>query len=69
MRKFETPLDLSQSEGLSFWYYGSGSGKPITVTLLDNGQPDPGPTNWTLAWSDEFSGSIGAAPNPANWGL
>jgi len=66
-RKFETPQDLSQSEGLSFWYYGSGSGKTMTVTLLDNGQPDPGPTNWTLAWSDEFSGTNGAAPNPANW--
>ena len=39
----------------------------MTVTLLDNGQPDPGPTNWTLAWSDEFSGTLGAAPNPANW--
>jgi beta-glucanase (GH16 family) len=68
VRKFEKPLDLSQSEGLSFWYYGSGSGRPITITLLDNGQPDPGPTNWKLAWSDEFSGSLGAAPNPANWG-
>ena len=67
-RKFETPRDLSQSDGLSFWYYGSGSGRPITFTLLDNGQPDPGPTNWTLAWSDEFSGTNGTAPNPANWG-
>ena len=67
-RKFDAPQDLSQSNGLSFWYYGSGSGKTMTVTLLDNGQPDPGPTNWTLAWSDEFSGTNGAAPNPANWG-
>jgi len=67
-RKFDTPRDLSQSDGISFWYYGSGSGRTITYTLLDNGQPDPGSTNWTLAWSDEFSGTIGSAPNPANWG-
>jgi beta-glucanase (GH16 family) len=67
-RKFDAPKDLSQAEGLSFWYYGSGSGKTITVTLLDNGQPDPGASGWTaLAWSDEFSGTNGAAPNPANW--
>ncbi|CAG0937099.1 beta-glucosidase [Thermoflexales bacterium] len=66
-RKFDAPQNLSQSEGLSFWYYGSGSGQAMTVTLLDNGQSDPGPTSWTLAWSDEFSGTLGAAPNPANW--
>jgi beta-glucanase (GH16 family) len=67
-RMFDAPTDLSQSEALSFWYYGSGSGKSITVTLLDNGQPDPGPGGWTdIAWSDEFSGTAGAAPNPANW--
>jgi beta-glucanase (GH16 family) len=66
-RKFDAPTDLSQSDGLSFWYYGNGSGQTLTVTLLDNGQPDAGPTNWALAWSDEFSGTNGAAPNPANW--
>ena len=67
-RKFDAPKDLSQSDGVTFWFHGTGSGQTITYTLLDNGQPDPGPTNWTLAWSDEFSGANGAAPNPANWG-
>ncbi|HSD83380.1 MAG TPA: carbohydrate binding domain-containing protein, partial [Anaerolineae bacterium] len=66
-RKFDAPQDLSQSDGVNFWFNGTGSGQVITVTLLDNGQPNPGPTNWTLAWSDEFSGTLGAAPNPANW--
>ena len=25
--------------------------------------------DWSLIWSDEFTGSAGTAPNPANWTL
>ena len=28
---------------------------------------DIGAKQWTLVWSDEFEGSAGTAPNPANW--
>ncbi|MBN2005402.1 MAG: family 16 glycosylhydrolase, partial [Anaerolineae bacterium] len=62
------PRDLSAYSALNFWYYGSNSGDTYTVQLLDNRGPDPGPSGWTLAWSDEFSGTAGAAPDPANWG-
>lgn len=67
-RRFDKPQDLSHYNALSFWYYGAGTGQPITLTLLDNPAADPGPAAWTLAWSDEFTGTNGAAPNPANWG-
>ncbi len=67
-REFDTPQDFSQSDGVSFWFNGTGSGKTITFTLLDNNVTNTVPADWTLAWSDEFSGTNGAAPNPANWG-
>ncbi len=62
------PRDLSAFNALNFWYYGSNSGDTYTVQVLDNRGPDPGPSGWTLAWSDEFDGAAGAAPNPDNWG-
>ncbi len=62
------PRDLSGFEALNFWYYGRNSGDAYTVQVLDNRGPDPGPSGWALAWSDEFSGTAGAAPNPDNWG-
>lgn len=67
-RPFQTSRDWSAYNGLSFWFKGAGSGAAVTVRVLDNAPPDPGPAGWTLAWSDEFDGPAGAAPNPQNWG-
>ena len=39
----------------------------MTVTLKDNRAPDPGPSGWEMAWSDEFDEPAGTPPNPANW--
>ncbi len=65
-RFFDTARDFSGYNALRFWYKGSNSGKAIKVKLLD-GQPDPGPSAWTLAWSDEFSGAAGVAPDARYW--
>ena len=39
-----------------------------TPTVTPTPTPTPGPGS-TLAWSDEFNGPAGAAPDPANWSL
>lgn len=51
----------------AFWYYGTNSGKTITVELQDNRIPDPGPSGWTLVWSDEFDGLVGSSPAAGRW--
>ena len=66
-RDFPIGQDWSGAESVSFWYYGSGGGEEVVVTLKDNRAPDPGPTGWELAWSDEFDDPAGTPPNPANW--
>lgn len=64
---FAQSQDWSASDGLSFWYYGTDSGQEITVTLQDNRASEPAPAGWELAWSDEFSGTAGTAPDAAHW--
>ena len=66
-RDFALGEDWTGTESLSFWYYGSGGGQDVTVTLKDNRAPDPGPDGWNLAWSDEFDEPAGTPPNPGNW--
>ena len=68
-RDFAIGQDWSSSEALRFWFYGTGSGDEIGVTLKDNRAPDPGPAGWSLAWSDEFNDPDGTPPNRANWGF
>jgi beta-glucanase (GH16 family) len=66
-RDFALGQDWTGTESLTFWYYGSGSGEDLTVTLKDNRAPDPGPSGWNLVWSDEFDEPAGMPPNPGNW--
>jgi beta-glucanase (GH16 family) len=66
-RDFAIGQDWTSGEALRFWFYGTGSGDEIGVTLKDNRLPDPGTAGWSLAWSDEFNESAGTPPNPANW--
>lgn len=66
-RDFPIAQDWTKDAGLSFWYYGTGSGDDVTVTLKENRAPDPGPEGWELAWADEFDEPSGTPPNPANW--
>jgi beta-glucanase (GH16 family) len=67
-RDFSIGEDWTDNEALTFWYYGQGTGDEITVDLLDNRAPDPGPAGWSLVWSDEFNDPAGTSPNPENWG-
>jgi beta-glucanase (GH16 family) len=67
-RNFPLGQDWSAASGLRFWYYGQNTGDTIVVELLDNRAPDPGPSGWSLVWSDEFNGPAGAPPDPATWG-
>ncbi len=67
-RAYATPQDWSGATGLSFWLYGHGTGKKLTVTLRDNRAPDPGPNGWRLLWSDEFNGRAGTPPDSSVWG-
>ncbi|MCB8927384.1 MAG: CIA30 family protein [Ardenticatenaceae bacterium] len=66
-RDFALGQDWSLNEGLSFMYYGQGTGDTITLELLDNRAPDPGKAGWSLVWSDEFNDPAGTPPNPENW--
>jgi beta-glucanase (GH16 family) len=66
-RDFAIGQDWSDGEALRFWYYGTGSGDEIKLTLKDNRAPDPGPSGWTLSWSEEFNEPAGTLPDPANW--
>jgi beta-glucanase (GH16 family) len=67
VRDFALGQDWTGTESLDFWFKGTGSGDPVTVTLKDNRAPDPGPSGWDLAWADEFDDPAGTPPNPANW--
>jgi beta-glucanase (GH16 family) len=70
LRRFAEPRDFSQAQGLSFWFYGTGSGKTITLELLDNPAKtteDLSPTEWQPIFSEEFDGPSGTPPDPARW--
>lgn len=67
-RRFAQGQDWRGNQGLSFWYYGNKSGRPLKVYVLDNQAPDPGPTRWKLVWNDEFNTSAGTQPNQNFWG-
>ncbi len=67
-RDFALGQDWTGTETLDFWFKGTGSGEEVTVTLKDNRAPDPGPSGWSLVWSDEFDEAAGTPPNPDNWG-
>lgn len=49
---------------LSALLVGCGGGGATASTTPT---PAPAPAGWTLAWSDEFDGPAGSAPNPAHW--
>lgn len=68
-RDFAIGQNWSNAQGLSFWYYGQNSGDTVAVDLLDNRAPDPGPSGWDLAWSDEFDAAAGTAPDASKWGF
>jgi beta-glucanase (GH16 family) len=64
-RDFALGQDWSLTDGLSFWYYGTGSGDTIYATLKDNRAPDDG--SRVMLWSDEFDDPAGTPPNPSHW--
>lgn len=68
-RAFPMAQDWSGSAGLTFWYYGRGTGENIRLQVRnDRSQPTDGdPESWRLLWSDEFDAPRGTPPNPANW--
>lgn len=66
-RDFAGSQDWRLAEGLSFWFYGTGSGDALKVQVKDNRGPDPGPGGWRLLWRDEFSGPAGQPPDPRVW--
>ena len=68
-RDFAIGNDWSDGEALTFWYYGSNSGEDVTVHLKDNRAPDPGPSGWSMVWSEEFNEPAGTPPNPDILGL
>ncbi|MFP4345668.1 MAG: carbohydrate binding domain-containing protein [Anaerolineales bacterium] len=70
VRTFPESRDWSAHDGLSFWFYGTGSGEEVTIQLLDNqaastAEVDPG--EWVLAWSQEFNDAAGTAPDSIVW--
>lgn len=67
-RDFALGEDWRLKESIAFYYYGQNTGDIVTLELLDNRAPDPGPAGWSLVWSDEFDDPAGTPPNPAHWG-
>ncbi len=67
-REFGSSKDWSGPDAFNFWFYGMNTGTTITVQILDNKTPDPGPSGWILTWSDEFDGAAGAEPDQTKWG-
>jgi|GEM_PF-181794 len=69
-RTFAEGQDWSAHDGLSFWFYGTNSGEEITVQLLDNQLESTAvvsPSDWVLAWSQEFNEAAGTAPDNNVW--
>lgn len=66
-RRFPLAQDWTGNKALMFWFHGTKSGKRMKVYVFGKQAPDPGPSGWQLAWSDEFNGLAGAPPNPAVW--
>ncbi|MBX2996970.1 MAG: family 16 glycosylhydrolase [Caldilineaceae bacterium] len=69
-RTFAEARDWSAADGLTFWYFGNNSGKTVSVDLWDNQIVTTEAltsTQWTLRWSDEFTGTAGTRPNPNKW--
>ncbi len=69
-RRFVMPQNWMDSEGISFWFHGNGSGQPITFQLLDNlafTTAETDAADWELIWADEFDASAGTPPNPNHW--
>nr|WP_274387473.1 family 16 glycosylhydrolase [Salsipaludibacter albus] len=61
------PVDANDTDGLTLWLDGTGTGSELELTVKDDRGPDPGPDGWELAWSDEFDGPAGAPADPADW--
>ncbi|HQH38926.1 MAG TPA: CIA30 family protein [Anaerolineae bacterium] len=67
-RNFGTSKDWTTYDAFDFWFYGMNTGTTMTVQILDNKPPDPGPEGWVPVWGDEFEGPAGAEPDPTKWG-
>ncbi|MDX1450639.1 MAG: glycoside hydrolase family 16 protein, partial [Acidimicrobiia bacterium] len=67
-RDFPIGQDWTGNDAIFFWFNGSASGDDVTVRVYDNRAPDPGPSGWSLVWSDEFDDPAGTPPNPDHWG-
>jgi beta-glucanase (GH16 family) len=67
-RLFPSAQDWSDAGGLKLWWYGQNSGREVRVKLGNDLASSGDPTQWKLAWSDEFDGKAGAQPNPSVWG-
>jgi beta-glucanase (GH16 family) len=67
-RTFPLSQDWSDSQGVSFWYYGRNSNRDVQVILANHQAASSDPTKWKLVWSDEFNSKAGAAPNSNVWG-
>ena len=69
-RQFSESQDWSDKEALSFWFYGSNSGKTTSVELLNNQATttaDLPVEDWELVWSDEFNDPAGRLPDRGIW--
>jgi beta-glucanase (GH16 family) len=65
---YAAPRDWTGKTGLSFMAYGNNTGKTYSVELLTGKTtPTAAPSDWKLAWSDEFDDPAGTFPNAAVW--
>ncbi|WP_431778819.1 carbohydrate binding domain-containing protein [Microbacterium aurantiacum] len=66
-RTFPEPRDMSDQEGLGFWFQGQGDGGEVTVRVQDGEPVAAASEDWELRWSDEFDAAAGTPADPRYW--
>ncbi|MEV8274740.1 carbohydrate binding domain-containing protein [Microbacterium sp. NPDC077184] len=66
-RTFAEPRDMSDQEGLGFWFQGQGDGGEVTVRVQDGEPVAAASEDWELRWSDEFDAAAGTPADPRYW--
>lgn len=66
-QRLNAPLDWSEYDGLSLWYYGGATGEDVTLTLFSNRVAATPSDTWDPVWEADFDGAKGTPPDPEIW--
>ena len=60
----------TSTSGISFWYYGNGSGEELKFEVMENASASTAtldPAQWVDVWSQEFDDAAGTLPDSNVW--